>query len=107
MVWSSIRVCAWLELAVVLFQIFGVLALCLHRLTPATRWAERGRVAFVFAMVGLGVAGALCGRHDSAFALFAGGTMTLLLIGITAGNGHECPVVTTGRLVKAEATMAG
>jgi len=107
MVWSNVRLCAWLELAVVLFQIFGVLALCLHRLTPATRWAERGRVAFVFAMVGLGVAGALCGRHDSAFALFAGGTMTLLLIGITAGNGHYDSTATTNGLVKAEVNMAG
>jgi hypothetical protein len=29
----------------------------------------------------------LCGRHDSEFALFAGVTMTILLIGLTMGNG--------------------
>ena len=40
-------------------------------------------------MVGLGVAGAMCGRHDSEFALFAGGTMTVLLIGMTMGGGSN------------------
>ena len=41
----------------------------------------------MIALVGLGIAGALCGRHDSEFALFAGGTMTVLLIGMTMGGG--------------------
>lgn len=87
MVLTSARACAWLELSVVLFQIFGVLALCLSRLSPASRWGERARLGFVVAMVGLGVAGACCGGHDSEFALFAGGTMTFLLIGMTTGGG--------------------
>ena len=39
------------------------------------------------ALFGLGIAGALCGRNDSEFALFAGGTMTVLLIGMTMGSG--------------------
>ncbi len=90
MVWSSVRLCAMLELAVVLFQVVGVAALCLSRLLPpgSSRWAVRGRIGFVVAMVGLGIAGALCGRHDSEFALFAGGTMTILLIGMTSGSGQ-------------------
>jgi hypothetical protein len=87
---SSLNMCELLEAAVFLFQIFGVAALCLNRLMPpsAVRWVARGRVGFVVAMIGLGTAGALCGRHDSEFSLFAGGTMTILLIGMTIGNGN-------------------
>jgi uncharacterized membrane protein YhaH (DUF805 family) len=87
MVWSNVRVCGVLELAVMLFQVFGVAALCLNRLLPASRWADRGRIGAIVALFGLGVAGALCGRHASEFALFAGGTMTVLLIGMTTGSG--------------------
>ena len=46
-----------------------------------------GKIGFIVALFGLGIAGALCGRHDSEFALFAGGTMTVLLIGMTMGSG--------------------
>ena len=87
MVWSHVRPTALLEIAVVLFQLFGVVALYLSRLLPASRWAARGKVGFVVALVGLGIAGALCGRLDSEFSLFAGGTMTALLIGMTLGSG--------------------
>ena len=79
--------CAVLEGFVILFQMAGVAALCLTRLLPGTRWAARGRRAFVIALLGLGIAGASCGRHDSQFALFAGLTMTVLLIGMIAGGG--------------------
>jgi uncharacterized membrane protein YcfT len=106
MVWSSVPLSTWFELAVVLFQVFGVLALCLHRLTPETRWAERGRVGFVVALIGLGVAGAVCGRHDSEFALFAGGTMTFLLIGMTMGNSPCDTTVASHALVAAEPNLA-
>jgi hypothetical protein len=44
-------------------------------------------MGFVIALVGLGVAGAMCGRSDSEFALFAGVSMTLLLIGMNMGSG--------------------
>ncbi len=87
MAWSNLRVDGVLEVAVMLFQVFGVATLCLTRLFPTTRWADRGKIGFVFALVGLGVFGAACGRHDSEFALFAGGTMTFLLIGMIAGSG--------------------
>src|SRR5208282_2365041 len=82
-----LSVCAVFEILVVLFQLCGILGLCMSRLMPCTtRWSSRGKVGFVVALIGLGVAGALCGRHDSEFALFAGGTMTVLLIGMTIGG---------------------
>lgn len=87
MVWSNLRFDAVVELVVILFQVLGVAMLCLTRLVPTTRWADRGRVGFVFALVGLGVFGAICGRFHSEFALFAGGTMTFLLIAMIAGTG--------------------
>ena len=56
------------------------MGLCLNRLMPrSTAWSSRGQVGSIVALFGLGIAGALCGRHDSEFALFAGGTMTVLL----------------------------
>jgi hypothetical protein len=87
MAWSNIGLQSVLEVVVILLQVCGVVALCITRLISEARWAERGRVIFIITMVGLGVAGALCGRHDSEFALFAGGTMCALLIGMTIGNG--------------------
>ncbi len=107
MVWSSVRVCAWLEIAVVLFQVFGVAGLCLNRFLPGSRWGERGRVGYVAALFGLGLAGAVCGRLDSEFALFAGGTMTFLLIGMIAGTGHHHPEAPIRRGVATEPTLAG
>jgi hypothetical protein len=85
----SIRASAVLELAVVLFQVLGFVALCMARLRAGTRWADRGRVGFVVALVGLGAAGALCGRLDSEFSLFAGFTLTTLLIGMCMGGPAE------------------
>jgi hypothetical protein len=82
----SIRSSAVIELLVVLFQVLGFVALCLSRLRPGTRWAERGRVGFVVALVGLGAAGALCGQHGSEFGLFAGFTLTALFIGMCIGG---------------------
>ena len=87
MVSYPLRIDAVLEVVVMMFQVFGVATLCLTRLVPEPRWADRGRVGFVFALVGLGIFGALCGRFDSEFALFAGGTMTVLLIGMIVGSG--------------------
>jgi len=107
MVWSNVSLCSMLELAVILFQVFGVGALCLNRLMPTTAWADRGRIVFVIALIGLGIAGALCGRHDSEFALFAGGTMTVLLIGMTMGGGPSEATGTVGRLAGAETNLAG
>lgn len=85
---SQLSSCTVFEVLVVLFQVCGILGLCLNRLMPPpTPWASRGRIGLIVAMFGLAIAGALCGRHDSEFALFAGGTMTLLLIGMTMGSG--------------------
>jgi hypothetical protein len=84
---SNVNLQAVLEVVVLLLQVGGVAALCITRLVGEARWAERGRACVIVATIGLGVAGALCGRHDSEFALFAGGTMCVLLIGMTIGNG--------------------
>jgi hypothetical protein len=98
--------CDWLEIAVVLFQVCGVAALCVNRLVISGKWPERSRVGFVVALVGLGIAGALCGRQDSEFALFAGGTMTLLLIGMTIGGGSAHTTHRNTVLITADGTSA-
>jgi hypothetical protein len=87
MEWFGMRICALLEVAVMLFQVFGVAGLCLNRLLPNSRWGSRGRVGSIVALVGLAIAGAFCGRLASEFGLFAGVTMTVLLIGLTTGGG--------------------
>ena len=107
MVSPGILNCAWSELVVVLFQVVGVVALCLNRLISAGRWAERGRIAFVVALIGLGVAGACCGQDDSEFALFAGVSMTLLLIGMTLGSGQGCSTATVLPITGAEVYPVG
>lgn len=84
---SQLDLCGLLEMLVIFFQVCGVMALCLSRLMPRSAWCYRGKIGFIVALFGLGIAGALCGRHDSEFALFAGGTMTVLLIGMTIGSG--------------------
>jgi hypothetical protein len=83
---SKFDLCAVLEVLVVFFQVCGIMGLCLSRLMPASAWSSRGKIGFIVALFGLGIAGAICGRHDSEFALFAGGTMTVLLIGMTIGG---------------------
>ena len=69
--WTSSRPGIVFDLLVILFQVFGVLALVLSRLFATPRWSERGQWAFMVAVVGLGVAGALSGHQDSEFGLFA------------------------------------
>lgn len=107
MEFSMISTCEVLELAVVLFQVCGVAALCMTRLFPQTRWARQARVGYVLALVGLGIAGALCGRHDSQFALFAGVTMTILLIGMISGGGSAYATAPKLRRVRVEAGFVG
>jgi hypothetical protein len=107
MAWSSPDLCAYFEMAVVFFQVLGVAGLCTNRLADGARWARRGRSGFVVGLIGLGVAGAMCGGQDSEFALFAGGTMTLLLIGMTVGGGATASTAPTARLFAAEPTPVG
>lgn len=95
------------ELVVMAFQMVGVAGLCFTRLMPSCRWRRRGRIAFIVALLGLGVSGALCGHHDSEFGLFAGGTMTVLLIGMTIGGGATGARRNVARRIAAEVTMAG
>jgi hypothetical protein len=104
---SPLSLCNVFEILVVLFQVCGVMGLCLNRLMPcSTRWSSRGQVGSIVALFGLGVAGALCGRHDSEFALFAGGTMTVLLIGMTMGSGSPEKSEPEHTVVAAEAELA-
>lgn len=92
------------EMFVMFFQTFGVACLFLHRLTQdGSSWHALGRTGVIVALLGLGTAGALCGRHDSEFALFAGGTMTALLIGMTMGSGNIDAVDAARPLADAEA----
>jgi hypothetical protein len=92
-VWRDARVRAGIEFGVVFFQVAGVTALILSRLLPMSRWADRGRVAFVGAMIGLGMAGILCAWYGSEFALFAGCTMAILLNVVILGIGHSHPAL--------------
>lgn len=90
MVIENVGLRALLEMMVILLQLGGVAGLCVSRLGPR-KWADRGRLALIVALVGLGFAGGLLGQQDSEFALFAGGTMTVLLIGMTLGGGASDP----------------
>ncbi len=107
MFWTSARICACLEMSVVLFQIFGVFCLCLSRLLPGTVFSRLGRVGYILSLVGLGATGALCGRHQSEFALFAGASMTLLLIGMIAGSGATDPTAAGSRPNSAKPNLVG
>ncbi|AMV38959.1 hypothetical protein [Planctomyces sp. SH-PL62] len=92
------------EMLVMFFQTCGALSLCLHRLTPyRSAWYGLGRIGVILSLFGLGISGALCGRHHSEFAIFAGGTMTLILIGMTMGNSNIDAVSPTRNLVEPKA----
>jgi hypothetical protein len=104
---SHLSECTVFEILVVLFQLCGILGLCLNRLLPrSTRWSSSGQAGLIVALFGLAIAGALCGRHDSEFALFAGGTMTVLLIGMTTGGGSIEKTEPATRCVTSEAELA-
>lgn len=83
---SDVRVTALIECCVLACQLAGALALIVTRLLPTTRLARGARLVFVLAMIGLAAGGAICGSQDSDFGLFAGGTMTVLLIGMITGG---------------------
>jgi hypothetical protein len=105
---SPLSSCDVFEVLVMLFQVCGIMGLCLSRLMPrSTAWSSRGQVGSIVALFGLGIAGALCGRHDSEFALFAGGTMTVLLIGMTMGSGSIELAEPAAPSVTTEAELAG
>jgi hypothetical protein len=96
-----------IECLVMVFQFAGLAGLCLCRLLPGSRWSGRGRAVVLLAVVGLGVAGAISGRMDSAFGLFAGGTMTFLLIGMIAGSASGHPAGATRPAESVEAGLVG
>ena len=76
---------AFLELLVIILQVIGVITLLLARLTRGTTWWGWGTSTFVLTLIGLGLSGAACATHDSEFALFAGGTIAILLHGMILG----------------------
>ncbi len=87
--WCPVRFCAVLDSMVILFQILGVLTLFLCRSRAVPGLAKPARIIYVVAVVGLGLAGTLCGHLGSDFGLFAGLSMTGLLIAMTLGCGTE------------------
>lgn len=103
----ALRASDLLELAIILFQVVGVLSLGACRLIPRRSYVQLGRIGFILALVGLGLAGAFCGRQDSEFALFAGGTMTVLLIGMTIGGGASTPPLHGAEAVTPEKGYVG
>jgi hypothetical protein len=104
---APLSLCSVFEILVIVFQVCGVMGLCLNRLMPrSTPWPTRGKVGSIIALFGLGIAGALCGRHDSEFGLFAGGTMTVLLIGMTIGSGSIEKNESVHRCLTTEAKLA-
>jgi hypothetical protein len=82
----ALRAADLLELTIMLLQVVGVVSLAVCRLGSGTRSSHWARAALFLAMFGLATAGALVAHHDSEFGLFAGGTMTILLIGMTIGG---------------------
>jgi len=80
-----------LELLVMALQLVGVLTLAWLKLAPGNVWAEWGLMGI---QVGLGIAGAACAGFESGFALFAGATLVLLLLGATI---HTEDVSSEGR----------
>lgn len=77
-----------LELLVMALQLVGVLALAWQKLSPGNTWAEWGLMGI---QVSLGLAGAFCAGFESGFALFAGATLVLLLLGATIHTEHVTP----------------
>ena len=55
---ASKDLCAILEVLVVFFQVCGIMGLCLNRLAPRSIWSFRGKIGFIVALFGLGIAGA-------------------------------------------------
>jgi hypothetical protein len=105
---AHFSLCSVFEILVIFFQVCGIMGLCLNRLMPrSTAWSSRGQFGSIVALFGLGIAGALCGRHDSEFGLFAGGTMTVLLIGMTMGSGSIEKTAPAHRCVTSEPELAG
>ena len=55
---TKIDLCTVLEVLVVFFQVCGIMGLCLSRLMPRSAWSYRGKIGFIVALFGLGIAGA-------------------------------------------------
>ncbi len=80
------------ESLVMLFQVVGLATLIFSRLLPSGRWTRRCKAMFIMALLGLGMAGAICAHHRSSMGLFAGGSVTFLLVGMIAGSHTAAPL---------------
>lgn len=67
-----------LEMVVMTLQVVGVLSLAWLKLSPASAGAGW---TLMSVQVGLGLSGAMCAGFESGFALFAGVTLVVLLLG--------------------------
>jgi hypothetical protein len=75
-----------MEMTVMAFQVAAVLALAWSRLAPRSGAASG---ALLTSQVALGVAGSVCAGFESGFALFAGATLVVVLLGTILGpSGH-------------------
>lgn len=90
------------EVAVLLFQLLGLVSIGLFLTAPAIRWARRARRLFIIALLGLGVSGIICSQYDSKFALFAGATLTAYLIGASYATGHHEPIGMHSQAIRPE-----
>ncbi len=97
--------CETLEKLVMLLQVSGLGSLIFVRLRPNGRWTGRAKHAFLVSLVGLAITGALLGLEDSHFALVAGTTMTVLLIGMIASGGSIEMIASEHRMSHAESAL--
>ena len=75
-----------LERSAVALQVLAVATLCLSRFLRPCFGAEVARRGFVASMIGLGAVGVGCAGYASPFALYAGGTMAVLLNVVIMGH---------------------
>lgn len=85
-----------LELLVMGLQVAGVLALGWMKLMPGSTQAAWSLIGL---QVGLGVAGAWCAGFESRFALYAGATLMLLLLGAMVQTEESSPLVRSRSVV--------
>lgn len=77
-------------------QVAGVLALGWMKLMPGSTQAAWSLIGL---QVGLGVAGAWCAGFESRFALYAGATLMLLLLGAMVQTEESSPLVRSRSVV--------
>jgi hypothetical protein len=77
------------EVAVMTFQVVGALTLAGIWLAPMGFRHDRQNALMLCTQVALGIAGGICASFDSRFALYAGATIVVLLLGVIFSAGGE------------------